>query len=392
MADWKRASTIKFLFVLLGAAAVACVAAACRSNQAGAPAAAVTADTWASVDGRAITRDDVDKAYRRTRDVSQTLSEEETLTAKLGLLNDMIVQEILLARAASLKVELPQSELDTAYDNAKKNIPDEAYQQELTRRNLTAADMREGLRRELLAQKVIEQEVGSKIVVSDKEINDFFTANRAQFNIAEESYHIAQIVITPVREPQIANGTGDDAATPQAAVAKVKMLMERLKAGASFSDLAAGYSEDPESAPRGGDMGFVPVSRLKQAPPALRDAVLNKEPGSVNVAARGRRLHARAGGGARAGRSARPVDAGHEGAHHRNAARAQGADAPAGVSHRGTRRRQGREPPGQAAGRGRRGRCRACCLRRATSDCGIAEGGWSRGSNPPTHPPSAISG
>ena len=43
------------------------------------------------------------------------------------------------------------------------------------------------------------------------------------------------------------------------------------------------YSEDPESAPRGGDMGLVPVSRLKQAPPQLRDAVLSKKPGAANV-------------------------------------------------------------------------------------------------------------
>jgi peptidyl-prolyl cis-trans isomerase SurA len=147
--------------------------------------------------------------------------------------------------------------------------------------------MREGLRRELLTQKVIEQEVGSKISVTDKEITDFFTANRAQFNVAEESYHIAQIVVTPVRDQQLANGTGDDATTPQAAAAKVRMLMERLKAGASFRDLAVGYSEDPESAPRGGDMGLIPVSKLKQAPPALRDAVLNKQPGAVNVASAG---------------------------------------------------------------------------------------------------------
>ena len=147
--------------------------------------------------------------------------------------------------------------------------------------------MREGVRRELLAQKVIEQEVGSKIAVSDKDVTDFFNANRAQFNVAEEAYHIAQIVVTPVREQQVANGTGDDAATPEAAAAKIRMLMERLKAGASFRDLAAGYSEDPESAPRGGDLGFVPISRLRQAPPALRDAVLNKTPGTVNVASAG---------------------------------------------------------------------------------------------------------
>jgi peptidyl-prolyl cis-trans isomerase SurA len=287
MADSKRGSTSRSLFVLLGAVAAVLGAAGCRANQSGTPSAAVTADTWAVVDGRQIMKDDVEKAYRRTRDVSQPLSEEETLTAKLSLLNDLIVQEILLSRAAALKIEIPQAELDTAYENAKKNLSDEAYQQELTKRSLSVADMKEGLRRELITQKVLEQEVGSKIAVSDKEINDFFTANRAQFNIAEESYHIAQIVITPVRDPQITNGTGDDAATPQAAAAKVKMLMERLKAGASFRDLAAGYSEDPESAPRGGDLGFLPVSRLKQAPPALRDAVLNKEPGSVNVASAG---------------------------------------------------------------------------------------------------------
>jgi peptidyl-prolyl cis-trans isomerase SurA len=147
--------------------------------------------------------------------------------------------------------------------------------------------MREGLRREMLAQKVVEQEVGSKITVTDQEVNGFFDANRADFNVAEEAYHIAQIVITPVREAQITNQSGDDAATPQAAVAKVRLLMERLKAGDSFRDLAVAYSEDPESAPRGGDLGLVAVSNLKKAPPPLRDAVLGKTPGSVNVASAG---------------------------------------------------------------------------------------------------------
>ena len=274
------------LLVLLSALAAAYLAMACRST-ATAPAAAVSADTWAVVDGKEITREAVDKAYRRARDGSQALSQEETLTAKLSLLNDLILQEILLAKAVTLKLDVAQNELDTAYGEAKKNIADDAFQQELTRRNLTAADMREGIRRELLTKKVIDQEIGSKITVSDQDVTDFFNANRAQFNVAEESYHIAQIVVTPVREAQLANGTGDDAATPQAAAAKIQMLMERLKAGASFRDLAMGYSEDPETAPRGGDLGFVPVSRLKQAPPQLRDAVLNKAPGTVNVVSAG---------------------------------------------------------------------------------------------------------
>ena len=272
--------------VTVSALVVASLISACRSTPA-TPAAAVSADTWAVVDGQNITREAVDKAYRRAQDTSKTLSDEETLTAKLSLLNDLIVQEILLAKARSLKLDVSQSDLDTAYANAKKNIADDAFQKELTERGLTPADMREGLRRELLTQKVFDQEVRSKIAVTDKEITDFFTANRAQFNVAEESYHIAQIVVTPVRDARTTNGTGDDAATPQAALAKVRMLAERLKGGASFRDLAMGYSEDPETAPRGGDLGFVPVSRLKQAPQPLRDAVLNKTPGTVNVASVG---------------------------------------------------------------------------------------------------------
>jgi peptidyl-prolyl cis-trans isomerase SurA len=288
MPDLKLTSCRRYahLVVTLSVLAAACLTTACRSTPA-TPPATVSADTWAVVDGQKITQGDVDKAYRRTRDMSQTLSEEETLTAKLSLLNDLILQEILLAKARALKVDVPQSELDAAYANAKKNISDDAYQQELTRRSLTPEDMREGLRRELLTQKVMDQEVGSKITATDQEVTDFFNANRAQFNVAEEAYHIAQIVVTPVREPQTSNGTGDDAATPQAAVAKVRMLMERLKGGTSFRDLAAGYSEDPQSAPRGGDMGFVPVSKLKQAPQPLRDAVLNKAPGNVSVASAG---------------------------------------------------------------------------------------------------------
>ena len=143
---------------LAAAAALALLVGGCRSATT-APAAAVSSDTWATVDGREIKRDDVDKAYRRVGQGAPNASEEEVLAAKLTLLNDLIVRDILQAKAAALKIELTDTELDTAFADARKGIPDDAFQQELTRRNLTAADMRDGLRREMLAQKVIEREV-----------------------------------------------------------------------------------------------------------------------------------------------------------------------------------------------------------------------------------------
>jgi len=255
--------------------------AACRSTPP--PAPAVPADTWATVDGREIKREQVDTAFRRVRDMSQTLSEEETLNAKLNLLNDMIIEDLLIAKAGALKVEVPEADLEKAFTEAKSNITEAQFQEELTRRNVTAADMREGLRRQLLTQKVLDAEVSGKVTVTDQEISDFYTANRPQFNLSEDAYHLAQIIITPVREPQQTNRTGDDAATPQAAQQKAAMLMEKLKGGATFRDLAMDYSEDPESAARGGDLGFVPLSALQQAPPPLRDAVLKVNPGTARV-------------------------------------------------------------------------------------------------------------
>jgi peptidyl-prolyl cis-trans isomerase SurA len=263
-------------------------AAACRPTPASSTTPATASDnTWAVVDGHEITRDAVDKAYRRVQDPSQVVSEEEALSAKLSLLDDLILQEILIAKANAAKVTVADSELDKAFNDAKKNIPDAEFQQELTKRGVTTADMREGLRRELLAQKLITQEVSAKVNVSSQEVSDFFLANRNQFNLAEESYRLAQIVVTPARDQQIANRTGDDATTPETAATKVKMLMEKLRGGANFGELAMDYSEDPESAPRGGDLGLVPMSRLKQAPPQLQAVVIGKKPGVVNVASAG---------------------------------------------------------------------------------------------------------
>ena len=265
---------------LLSILSMAIVSGACQSKPA-TPAA--SANAWAMVNGRELKQDEVEKTYRRTAQDNVTPSDEEVATAKLGILNELIVQDLLLAKAKELKIELPDAEVDKAFEEGKKNITPEAFEKSLAARNLTTADMRDALRRDMLAQKVVEQEVTKKVVVTDQEVTDFFNANKAQFNRPEDAYHIAQIAVTPVPDQEIANRSGDDAKTPQEAAAKAQMLMERLKSGVAFGDLAADFSEDPQSAPRGGDLGFIPISRLQQAPPALRDAVLKSEPGSVRV-------------------------------------------------------------------------------------------------------------
>jgi hypothetical protein len=75
----------------------------------------------------------------------------------------------------------------------------------------------------------------------------------------------------------------DDAGTPEEAKKKVDMLLAKLKSGAQFAPLAMDYSEDPASVDQGGDLGFHPASDFARAPQAIKDAVLNGQPGSLNM-------------------------------------------------------------------------------------------------------------
>ena len=65
------------------------------------------------------------------------------------------------------------------------------------------------------------------------------------------------------------------------------MLKARLNAGASFAELAADYSEDPQTAPQGGDLGFITETQLSRVPAQLRDVILKTTPGNVGAATAG---------------------------------------------------------------------------------------------------------
>src|SRR5687768_11405710 len=74
-----RTSSFRALLTIVTSALIG---ASC-SSQPAVPAITVTADTFAVVNGRQITRADVDKAFLRAQPSTQALSEEETLATKL---------------------------------------------------------------------------------------------------------------------------------------------------------------------------------------------------------------------------------------------------------------------------------------------------------------------
>ena len=240
-------------------------------------------DVWAVVNGKEIKREEVDKYYRtRVNPEGQEPSQEESLSQKLNVLDELINNEILLEKAKKLNLEASDGEVEDKFTELKSPYTEDEFQRRLKDQAMTVEDLKLELRRQLSIQKLLNHEVVAKISITDQDISGFYDANKAQFNVAEPQYHIAQIVVTPRKEQQIRNRKNDDAANEAEAQRKVKMLMDRLNSGADFSQLAMDYSEDMNTAGTGGDLGFVPESALNQSDPALKKVVVGLKAGQVS--------------------------------------------------------------------------------------------------------------
>jgi len=241
------------------------------------------ADVWAVVNGKEIKRDEVEKYYRtRVNPEGQEPSQEEALSLKLNVLDELINNEILLERAKKLNLEASDGEVEDKFTELKSPYTENEFQKQLKDRGVSVDDLKRDLRRQLSIQKLLNREVVAKITITDQDVTDFYNSNKAQFNVAEPQYRIAQIVVTPRKEPQIRNRKNDDATNEAEAQRKVKMLMDKLNSGADFAQLAMDYSEDMNSSATGGDLGYVPESALNQSDPALKKMVLSLKPGQVS--------------------------------------------------------------------------------------------------------------
>ena len=242
-------------------------------------------DVWAVVNGKEIKRDEVEKYYHtRVNPEGPEPSQEDALSLKLNVLDELINNEILLERAKKLNLEASDGEVEDKFTEMKSPYTEEEFQRQLKQGGISVDDIKKSLRSQLSIQKLLNREVVAKISITDQDVTDFYNANKAQFNVAEPTYHLAQIKVTPRKDPLIRNRKNDDATNEAEAVRKVKMLVDRLNSGADFAQLAGDYSEDANTAATGGDLGYVLESGLNgpQVDSALKKAVLALKPGEVS--------------------------------------------------------------------------------------------------------------
>ena len=218
---------------------------------------------WAEVDGTPISRDQVETYYKnRMAALPDSSKPEQALSVKLNILNELIDDQILVEHAAHAHITVSEAEVDTRIAGLRSPYSKEEFANRLKSQGLTEPDLRQEVRKTLTIEKLINKEIISRINVTDAEIATYYNRNKANFKVPETEYHLAQILVTPVPDPQIRNLMNDDAKNDTEAQRKVRALYVQLKKGADFSKLAQEYSEDPRTAPGGGDMGFIPTSAL----------------------------------------------------------------------------------------------------------------------------------
>lgn len=237
-------------------------------------------DVMATVNGHKIDRAEVDKYYKnQTADAPQKPGEEQGDSLRLSILKELIDNEILMQRAEKLGLLATDDEVNSKLAEIKAPFSQEEFDKRLKAKGLTLDDFKRDLRRSITVDKVLNKEVTSKINITDADITNYYNQHKAEFNLIEPQYHIAQILVTTQPNPQLKspNKAQNDAEAKK----KIQTVQNRLDSGDDFATVAMAFSEQPETAQNGGDLGFVPESSLK-GDKSTYDAVNKLKPGQYS--------------------------------------------------------------------------------------------------------------
>jgi len=235
-------------------------------------------DVVATVNGKDILRADLERYYKASLgDNLQQPPADQANIIRLDVLNHMIEDEILQQRAAKLNLAATDEDVNAKLTELKAPFTQEEFDKQLQQRNMTLDDYKRFIRRSLTTTKLLNKEIESKVNITDAEINSYYAAHKADYNLIEPRYGLARMLITTTPSSQTSNLQNNKASGDADAKKKIQMLRNRLESGDDFSTLAMQYSED-NTASNGGDMGFVLESQLRTDQEAY-NAISKLKPG-----------------------------------------------------------------------------------------------------------------
>lgn len=191
------------------------------------------------------------------------------------VVDHLISEHLQLQMAQRVGLQISDEQINQTVEQIRKSnqLTPEQFAQQLQNDGLTMQSLRDKLRRDITIQQIQQGIVQQRIHISPLEIDNFLKSADAKFWISPE-YHLGHILISL---PQSAGGEEVDAAR-----SKAEELVKKIRAGASFAEVAIAESNGP-TALNGGDLGWRKTSDL---PTLFADLLPGLEVGQVSEPAR----------------------------------------------------------------------------------------------------------
>ncbi|GAB4414434.1 MAG: peptidylprolyl isomerase [Sideroxydans sp.] len=229
---------------------------------------------------RAVVNDDVItqlELQQRVAGVIKQLQKQGTQLPEGNVLERQVLERMIMemlqaqfARENGIKVDDAQLEKAlTRIAQQNKFSSVEAFRARLQQDGIDFAKFREDIRAEITSVRIREREVDSKLVISESDIDDYLANQASQGNQGEE-LELAHILIVVPEQA--------DASKIAALQRRAEEALNKLRGGAPFAQIAAGYS-DAQDALQGGRLGWRTADRL---PPLFADPLRAMKPGELS--------------------------------------------------------------------------------------------------------------
>lgn len=184
------------------------------------------------------------------------------------VMDRLIMKRLQLNEADRMGITVDDNTLNAAVRRVAQqnnmNLPQ--FQQALQREGINFAQFRDGLREEIIVNRLHQRQVERQVQVTQQEIDEFLSSPAGAEDM---EFRIGQILIAT---PEAASSEEIDEAEARAGA-----VLEEIRGGAEFAQVAARVS-DGQQALDGGDMGW---HRAAQIPTAFTDDILTMSPGEV---------------------------------------------------------------------------------------------------------------
>ena len=273
----------KFLLPLIALAALSLPAFAQQDDT-------VVEEIVARVNNSIITREDLrrgrEQMQREMREQKPNATQADLDTREKDNLRDLIDQQLLIQKASDLgisaDVETVKRLEELRLQMGAKDM--EELQKMAEGEGVSWEEFKQNTKNGILTQKVISQEVGSKINITREETRKFYDEHKADLD-QPETVRLAEILIASLpeqpKEQDVKPGKMAPQATPEeiaAAKDKADEVFAKLKSGMKFDDLARQYSNGP-TAQQGGDLGYFKRGMLAKA---IEDQTFSLKPGQYS--------------------------------------------------------------------------------------------------------------